>query len=82
MDTVKFNELFNKVKHELVRFEYRNRFLNSYTFKRDDMIFTLDFDKLLKLEITPPYLPSVKDKGDVSNIDQLFTKEPPTQTPT
>ena len=42
----------------------------------------IDFDKLLKLEITPPYLPSVKDKGDVSNIDQLFTKEPPTQTPT
>ena len=51
MNTVNFNELFNKVKHELVRFEYRNRFLNSYTFKRDDMIFTLDFDKLLNIQI-------------------------------
>ena len=50
MNTVNFNELFNKVKYELVRFEYRNRFLNSYTFKRDDMIFTLDFDTLLNIQ--------------------------------
>ena len=51
MNTVKFNEIFNKVKHELVRFEYRNRFLKSYTFKCDDMIFTLDFDTLLNIQM-------------------------------
>ena len=51
MNTVKFNELFNKVKHELVRFEYKNRFLNSYTFKHDDKILTLDFDTLLNIKM-------------------------------
>merc|ERR550525_971638 len=36
---------------------------------------TLDWDKLLKKEISPPYQPTVKSDTDVSNFSTEFTKE-------
>lgn len=35
----------------------------------------IDFDKLLRKEIQPPYKPSVSSVIDVSNFDTLFTTE-------
>jgi serum/glucocorticoid-regulated kinase 2 len=36
----------------------------------------LDWDKLYRKEIDPPYKPNVKGVGDVSNFDDTFTSEP------
>jgi len=36
---------------------------------------SLNWDKLEKLEITPPFIPSVKSADDVSNIDEEFLRE-------
>merc|ERR1719336_2833590 len=36
---------------------------------------TLDWDKLLKKEIAPPYQPTVKSETDTSNFSKEFTKE-------
>jgi serine/threonine protein kinase len=37
---------------------------------------TLNWDKLTKKEIDPPYKPKVKAADDTSNFDETFTKEP------
>lgn len=37
---------------------------------------TLNWDKLMKKEIDPPYKPKVKAVDDTSNFDDTFTKEP------
>ncbi|KAJ3056881.1 Serine/threonine kinase [Rhizophlyctis rosea] len=41
----------------------------------------IDWDKLLRLEVTPPYYPTVSGPTDVSNFDEEFTKELPVLTP-
>ena len=41
----------------------------------------IDFDKLLKLKLEPPYKPTVLNEGDVGNFDPSFTKQPPCITP-
>jgi len=38
----------------------------------------LDWDQLLRKEITPPFIPPVKSKEDVSMVDPAFTSEKPT----
>lgn len=35
----------------------------------------MDWEKLLAKEITPPFIPPVKDKSDISMIDPMFTRE-------
>jgi len=35
----------------------------------------------LKKEIKPPFKPRVLGEEDISNIDRVFTREPPQETP-
>jgi len=35
----------------------------------------INWDKLMRLELTPPFVPSVKSADDVSNIDEEFLRE-------
>ncbi len=37
----------------------------------------IDFDLLVKKQITPPYIPKVEDQGDVGNVDPEFLNELP-----
>jgi serine/threonine protein kinase len=41
----------------------------------------VDWKALLEKRITPPYIPTLKSKVDVSLFDEEFTKEPPVLTP-
>jgi serine/threonine protein kinase len=50
---------------------------------RDHAFFKcINWNKLLKKEVVPPFIPRVKDSLDISNIDPAFTRELPTVTPT
>ncbi|KJE95290.1 AGC/AKT protein kinase [Capsaspora owczarzaki ATCC 30864] len=42
---------------------------------------SIDFDKLLARQLTPPYVPPVTSELDVSNFDVKFTKMPAVLTP-
>lgn len=42
----------------------------------------IDWGKLNSKEIQPPYRPRIKDRHDVSNFDNVFTKEEMKNTPT
>ncbi len=35
----------------------------------------VDFNKILNLQVSPPYIPDVKDELDFSNIDPIFLNE-------
>lgn len=37
----------------------------------------INWDKLYKKEIKPPFIPKIKYAGDVSNFDRMFTEEDP-----
>lgn len=41
----------------------------------------LDFEKLLRKEVVPPYKPKVVEKTDCTNIEAEFTAEVPSDTP-
>ncbi|KAJ8263321.1 hypothetical protein COCON_G00157780 [Conger conger] len=41
----------------------------------------IDWDALLAKKIKPPFLPSIKGSGDVSNFDEEFTRLKPVLTP-
>jgi len=41
----------------------------------------IDFEKLQKLQLEPPYKPFVVSDTDVGNFDASFTKQPPCITP-
>jgi len=41
----------------------------------------VDWDKLLRKEIEPPFIPGVRSKTDVSQVDQEFLSETPKLTP-
>lgn len=41
----------------------------------------IDFDKLYRCEIKPPFQPKIKNKLDVSNFDTVFTEETAQVTP-
>jgi len=42
---------------------------------------SIDFDKLYKKEIPPPFVPKVDDEEDVQNVDDEFTNETPKDSP-
>lgn len=50
--------------------------------KKDPFFKGIDWDRLLRKEIEPPFKPTVKSDDDVSNIDSCFIKELPFVTPT
>eukprot|EP00040_Diaphanoeca_grandis_P004450 m.28785 g.28785 ORF g.28785 m.28785 type:complete len:529 (-) comp15985_c0_seq1:695-2281(-) len=41
----------------------------------------VDWSKVLKKELTPPYVPTVGHAEDVSNFDRRFTDQPPVDSP-
>ncbi|KAJ3149573.1 Serine/threonine kinase [Geranomyces variabilis] len=41
----------------------------------------MDWDAMLKLQLSPPYFPKITSPTDVSNFDEEFTKEEPVLTP-
>ncbi len=42
---------------------------------------SIDWDKMEKRQIKPPFKPKMKSKKDVANFDQEFTREDPVLTP-
>lgn len=51
MKPVDFKEFYSKLNHELLRFNFTNRLLNTYIFKREDKFLCIDFDSLLSVQI-------------------------------
>eukprot|EP01118_Nematostelium_gracile_P019396 TRINITY_DN897_c0_g3_i1.p1 TRINITY_DN897_c0_g3~~TRINITY_DN897_c0_g3_i1.p1 ORF type:complete len:441 (-),score=138.81 TRINITY_DN897_c0_g3_i1:612-1934(-) len=51
------------------------RLADSNAIKAHPYFKTIDWEKLLRKEITPPFIPPVKDKADVSMVDPTFTSE-------
>jgi len=43
--------------------------------KQHPFFATIDFDRLVKKELTPPFIPPTKDDEDIQNIDEMFTNE-------
>ena len=51
MKTADFKEFYSKLSHELLRFQFNNRLLNTYIFKYEDKFLCVDFDYLLNVQI-------------------------------
>jgi len=43
--------------------------------KQHPFFASIDFEKLGRKELTPPFIPEVKDELDLQNIDEMFTTE-------
>ena len=41
----------------------------------------MDWQKLLRREIKPPFVPTIESELDLRNIDKVFTREMPRETP-
>lgn len=41
----------------------------------------VDWVSLENREVTPPFVPKIENDQDISNIDKMFTKETPSETP-
>jgi len=54
------------------------RMADAHIIKAHPYFKTMDWDRLLRKEIKPPFIPPVKDKLDVSMVDPTFTSERPT----
>lgn len=42
---------------------------------------SIDWSKLSKRQVDPPYVPRIQSEYDLSNIDREFTREPAQETP-
>ena len=51
MKTADFKEFYNKLSHELLKFNFTNRLLNTYFFKYEDKFLYIDFDIVLSVQI-------------------------------
>lgn len=49
--------------------------------QRHPFFATIDWGKIEKREVKPPYAPTIKNKREVSNFDSEFTDEDPTLSP-
>ncbi|KAJ1911696.1 Serine/threonine kinase [Tieghemiomyces parasiticus] len=50
--------------------------------KRHPFFKSINWDDILHKRVTPPYVPQVKSRLDISNFDEEFTRERPVLTPT
>jgi len=58
-----------------------NRRLADATIIKNHLYFKgTDWDKILRKEVKPPFIPPVKGKLDVSLVDPTFTSEKPTDS--
>ena len=51
MKAADFKEFYGKLNHELLRFNFTNRLLNTYIFKREGKFLSIEFDHLLNVQI-------------------------------
>ena len=69
MNTADFKEFYNKLNHELLRFNFNNRLLNTYIFKREDKFFSIDFNHLLDVKI---YTKLFNNEGVPYDLNYLY----------
>ena len=51
MKAADFKEFYSKLSHELLRFNFTNRLLNTYIFKCEEKFLSIEFDHLLNVQI-------------------------------
>ena len=69
MKATDFKEFYNKLSHELLRFNFNNRLLNTYIFKREDKFLCIDFDHLLNVQI---YTKIFNNEGIPYDLNYLY----------
>ena len=69
MKTADFKEFYSKLSHELLRFNFTNRLLNTYIFKYEDKFLCVDFDHLLNVQI---YTKLYNAEGEPYNLNYLY----------
>ena len=69
MKAADFKEFYNKLSHELLRFNFNNRLLNTYIFKREDKFLCLEFDHLLNVQI---YTKIFNNEGVPYDLNYLY----------
>ena len=69
MNTADFKEFYNKLNHELSRFNFNNRLLNAYIFKREEKFLCIDFDSLLSVKI---YTKLLNNEGVPHDLNYLY----------
>ena len=69
MNTVDFKEFYDKLTHELLRFNFNNRLLNTYIFKCEDKFLSIEFDHLLNVQI---YTKLFNNEGVPYDLNYLY----------
>ena len=64
-----FKDFYSKLSHELSRFKFNNRLLNTYIFKREDKFLCVDFDYLLNVQI---YTKLFNSEGVPHDLNYLY----------
>lgn len=59
-----------------------NEYRDGEDIKNHPFFASINFDKLLRKEITPTFIPKISSMTDVSYFDPAFTNEPMIMTPT
>ena len=69
MKAADFKEFYSKLNHELLRFNFTNRLLNTYIFKREDKFLSIEFDHLLNVQI---YTKLFNSEGTPYDLNYLY----------
>ena len=69
MKAADFKEFYSKLSHELLRFNFTNRLLNTYIFKCEDKFLCVDFDSLLSVQI---YTKLFNNEGVSYDLNYLY----------
>ena len=69
MKAADFKEFYNKLSHELLRFNFTKRLLNAYIFKCEDKFLCIDFDYLISVQI---YTKNFNSEGMPYNLNYLY----------
>ena len=69
MNTADFKEFYSKLSHELLKFNFTNRLLNTYFFKYEDKFLYLDFDIVLSVQI---YTKLYNAEGMAYDLNYLY----------
>ena len=69
MKAADFKEFYSKLSHELLRFNFTSRLLNTYIFKCEDKFLCIDFDSLLSVQI---YTKIFNNEGTPYDLNYLY----------
>jgi len=72
------DESTQSILRGLLERDPNKRLSDAQAIKQHPYFKSIDWDKILKKEIVPPYIPPVRDRSDVSMVDPVFTAERPT----